>query len=607
MADYLAVGATESLSVITSDSLSNITPQTRTLDFTPDFSISSGSDIVTIVATGSSLSTYDAIFFNTQIAVGSVLLQNSYAVNTVGGSSTFTIVASAESDSTIASSGILPVFATTADSASVTVTLPNNNYPATVGLFQGYYADTSVGGLTIGGRYETKSVLDSTQFTINSVTQASSAGSETMNGGDAELVFYVTEGPPASGGGYGVGGYGLGGYGLGSASTGGAGDTITATDWTMDNWGEILLACPFGGAIYTWSPNSGYTTASVIVEAPFFNGGIFVSMPQQILVCWASTESTGVKDPLIVRWSDSGDFTNWTASNDTSAGSFHIPTGSTLMGGLQAPNYGVVWTDIDVWLMQYVGGDVIFNFTRVGTGCGLAGPHAAGVINGDVYWCSASSFFKLSSNGMESVPCAVWDFIFQNLDTANVTKIRCAPNSQFNEISWFFPSSGGDGENDSYVKLNIQENAWDYGTLSRNAWIDVTALGNPIGTDTASIYQHEESTDAAGQPLAPYFESGYWAIADGNDMAFVDWFLPDMKFATYSGSGSASVQITLKALDYPGDTPRTYGPFTFTSSTQFLNPRLRGRLMSIIIESNDTGSFWRIGRCRYRWASAGRR
>lgn len=605
---FLGVAATQSLSVINSGSLSDITPQTRTSDFSPAFSVSSGSNRVTVVDAGSSVSVFDTVFFNTPVNVGGVLLQGSYPVDTVLGTSAYQILATTTASAAVASSGLLPVFTTTANSGVVSIAFPSNGYQPITGLFYGFYAPTSVGGLTLQGPYTVNSVVDSTQFTIISPTQASSAGTATMNNGLAEIVYYKTQGPPSGGTGYGVGGYGLGGYGLGSPVAGGSGTPITATDWTTDNWGEVLLACVENGPIYTWSPNTGFTTASVIPTAPFFNGGIFVSMPQQILVCWRSTQSTGVQDNLTVRWSDSTDYNNWEVSNQTDAGSFHIPTGSIIMGGMQGPSYGVIWTDLDAWIMQYVGGQVVFNFTRIGSGCGLIGKHAAGVIGGNFYWCGMSNFFMLGAQGVQVIPCTVWDFIFQNLNTAYEANIRCAVNSAFNEVTWFFPSSAStSGINDSYVKYNVQEREWDYGTLSRQTWTDISPLGNPIGTDTTTIYQHEVGYNNVNAPIMSSFTTGYWAISEGNDLAFVDFVLPDMKFTTYSGTTVASVQITFSAVDYPGDTPRTYGPYTFTNTTEYINTRIRGRLMSMTITTNDSNTFWRIGNIRYRWAPSGRR
>lgn len=605
---FLSVGTPSQLGVIHSDSLSDITPQTRTSSFAPNFTSSAGSNIITVIDANANLTTYDSVFFNTPISIGGTILMGGYQVNTVGGSTTYTILSSAAATSNVTSSGTLPVFTTTGANAAVTVDFSNNGFLSAPGLFYGFFAPTSIGGnLTIEGPYAVASIIDSTEFVIVSPTQATSADTQTMNAGLAQVVYYIGQGPPAGGSGYGVGGYGLGGYGMGSPTASSTGAAITATDWTMDNWGEILLSCPTDGPIYQWASDSGFSTAIVIPGAPFFNGGIYVSQPQQILVAWRSCLTTGVQDNLTVRWSDAGDFTNWTVSSQTAAGSFHIPTGSKIIGGIQAGTKGVIWTDIDVWLQTYVGGDLTFNHTRMGTGCGLIGPHAAGFMNEAVFWMGLNNIYVLDNNGVSSLPCSVWDYVFQNINTSYTNRVRCAVNSMFNEVTWYFPSATSTGENDSYIRYNQTEGTWDYGTLQRNAWIDSTALGNPIGTDNQLIYQHELTNDADTTPIQSSFQTGYWTIAEGEELVFVDFFVPDMKFGKYSLPKTAQVEMTLSAVDYVGDTPRTYGPFTFTSTTRYLNPRLRGRYMSMTIDSNDLGSFWRIGAIKYRYNSVGRR
>lgn len=254
--------------------------------------------------------------------------------------------------------------------------------------------------------------------------------------------------------------------------------------------------------------------------------------------------------------------------------------------------------------MSYVGGDVIFNFTRVGAGCGLIGQHAAGVISGNVYWCGKSNFFMMGPNGVQPIPCSVWDYIFQNMNTAQSSKIRCCPNSAFNEMMWEFPSTNAT-ENDSYVKLNIIEGTWDYGLMNRTAWTDISVLGNPIGSDSGGfLYQHETG-DATAGAANPSFQSGWWAISDGNDLAFVDYVIPDFQWGMY-GDNNAQINMTFYSANYPGDAPVSYGPYTVTQATEYITPRIRGRLMSVLVQSNNS-VFWRLGRVRYRWAPAGRR
>src|SRR5882762_1150056 len=604
---YLGIGATQSLSVIVSGANTDITPQTRISDFTPNFSVSSGSNIVTIVDANSSATVFTTVYFNTPIALSNLLLNGAYPVNTALGSSNYTILSSVPANTTVTSSGILPVFTVSSGSAIVKVVLPNNNFPMITGIFQQFIAPSSVGGVTIQGPYSIQSIIDSTSFNISVATQGTSAATASMNSSRAELVYYYTLGPPASLG-FGGGPFGLGGFGTGSAAPAGSGTPITATDWSLSNWGEALLACPSGGPVYVWSANSGFQNASVIPTAPFFNGGIFVSQPQQILVCWGSVQSSGVKDPLVVRWSDALDYTNFAVNSQTWAGSFRIPTGSIIRGGIQSAQQGIIWTDIDVYVMQNVGQPIVFGFNRIGSGCGLVGQHACGILNGNVYWMGPNNFFVLSEQGVAPVPCPVWNFVFQNMDIANIGKVRCAVNSLYNEISWFFPALGGNGENSLYAKLNTTENEWDYGTLGRSAWIDVTVLGNPIGADlTGTIYQHEIGYNAGTLPIDTSFQTGYWSIADGNEMAIVDWILPDMQFTTFPGGTSANLALTFFATDYPGDTPRVYGPYAFNKNTEFINTRIRGRLMSCKVEGGDLDSWWRIGRIRYRYAPDGRR
>lgn len=603
--DWLVAGAMANLTVYQASATQDISPATLTTSNTPNFSTINGSCQITVIDSGSGPTQYNTVFFNTPIAIANLLLNTAYDIITVLSSQSYIINSSVVANATVNNNGLLPVFSTTLDSAAVSVALANHNFQSVLGLQQSFRAPTTVGGLTIEGPYNITSVVTSTNFIITEEAAATATASSTMNAGLAQLFYFVTLGPQVAGLGFGGGGFGLGGFGVGATVIGAVGSPITVTNWSMVNWGEILLACPYDGPVFSWSPHSGFSNAQVVSEAPFFNGGIFISMPQQILVCWKSVQSTGTQDNLVVRWSDEGDYTVWDVTNQTSAGSFHIPTGSVIVGGLQAPSYAVVWTDVDAWIMQYVGGDVIFNFTKAGTGCGLIGQHAADVINNEVYWCGKSNFYKLGDRGVQPLPCSVWDFIFQNINETHAHKTICAPNSAFNEVEWFFPSTNST-ECDSYVKLNLIENSWDCGSLSRTAWIDISVLGNPIGADPlGDLWQHEEGESTPGTPTS-FFESGWWSIADGNEFAFVDYVIPDFRWSTYSGASDASIMVTFSSINYPGDTPRLYGPFTVTQSTQYINPRIRGRSMAVLVQSaNDV--FWRIGRIRYRYSSAGRR
>jgi hypothetical protein len=463
----------------------------------------------------------------------------------------------------------------------------------------------SATGPTLFGNYIVQDPITIDTFTITAQSSLNFDATVTMNGGDAYYEYNIGIGPPVSSTGYGVGGYGAGGYGTGSPIVSTTGTPISSEDWTLDNWGETLIACAYNGKIYEWNPTTNAITATAIPAAPTVNHGAFVAMPQRQIIAWGST-FTGIHDPLLIRWCEVNNYNVWTAAITNQAGSYRIPKGSRIIQCIQGPQQGLIWTDLGVWAMQYVGPPYVYQFNELGTGCGLIGKKAAGSINGAIYWMGQSQFFRLSNNGPEPVKCPIWDVIFQDLDKDEVDKIRIAPNSRFGEITWYYPTMSNGGEVSKYVKYNILLDQWDFGTLDRTAWINDSVLGSPIGAGSNKyIYQHETSTDAAGNNGTPTainatFQTGYFALSEADIKMFVDQIWPDMKWGYYDGSQNATVNITLYATDYAGQTPIAYGPFTMTQNTTFITPRMRGRLVSIKIDSNDVGSFWRIGNIRYR-------
>jgi hypothetical protein len=238
-----------------------------------------------------------------------------------------------------------------------------------------------------------------------------------------------------------------------------------------------------------------------------------------------------------------------------------------------------------------------------------AGEGGVTSLRGNTYWMSSGSFFVLSGNGVQEIPCTVWDVVFQDLDTVNQGKCIAAANSQFDEVTFHYPSiSGGTGENDKYVKLNVTEGTWDYGKMARSAWQDQSVLGQPIGASpNGVVFQHETSPDADGAPLVSTFTTGYFVLSEAQDFLFVDWLFPDMKWGTFNGAQIASVQVSINVVTYPNAPARTFGPFTMNAAVQFINLRLRGRQVSLTFTSSDLGSFWRLGQIRIRTAKAGRR
>jgi hypothetical protein len=513
--------------------------------------------------------------------------------------------------------GAVPTFTTTNGSAIVQVNLAKHGLTVGVGTAHqiNFPIATTGNGVTISGTYTVASVVTADAFNITVTQQANASSTFSMNGGNCELVYYINIGPPAGGAGYGLGAYGAGGYGTGAAATSNqTGTEITATDWTQDNWGEILLSCPSGGGVYQFDPTAGFTNAGLVSTAPPFNGGIFVSMALQILFAWGSTQTLGIgiqQDPMLVKWSDQGDYTNFTPLVTDQAGSFRLPIGSVIRGGMAAFDKNLFWTDLDLWNAYYIYPPLVFGFNMIGAGAGAISSHAMQKLRSAVYWMGPTNFYRFDGSGVNVIPCPVWDFVFQNMNTAFSQNVRALPNTPFNEAGWAFPSSAStNGECDSYVKFNITEQGgpWDYGSLPRSAWIDQTILGPPLGANPSGIiYQHETTNDADGAVLAASFTTGYFYISEGEEFAFVDQIYPDFKYGTFAGSAGANIQITVNAVNFPGDTPTTYGPYTVTSTTQLISVRIRARQMSFTVASSDIGSFWRLGKVRYRFSQDGRR
>lgn len=515
------------------------------------------------------------------------------------------------SGGTVSNLGSVPLYTSILGSDFVIVTLADNGY--FVGDTFSVLIATTVGGITLYGNFTILQVYNADQFLISGPNLAIASESILENSGNARLLYHNGIGPQAVGSGYGRLPYGYGGYGTGIPPYNGAGTPITATDWTLDNWGAFLIASPLNGPIYQWDPGSGNPVGQIIPNAPPINAGVFVAMPQRQVIAWGST-FTGVLDPMLIRWSDVNDFDQWIALITNQAGSYRIPKGSRIVQGIQAAQQGLIWTDLGVWAMQYSGPPYVYQFNELGTGCGLVGRKAAGSVSGVVYWMGQSQFYKLSGGGVEPIRCPVWDVVFQDLDTNNLDRIRFAANSRFGEVAWHFPTIGNGGENYGYVKYSYILDQWDYGFnnasnpyIARSAWINESVLGPPIGAGLNQyIYQHETSKNADNAAMNSYFQTGYFVLSEADVKMFIDQVWPDMKWGYYGGSQGANILLTFYVTDYPGQTPTAYGPFTLSQATTYVTPRFRGRLVSIKIESNDIDSFWRLGNFRYRIQPDGR-
>jgi hypothetical protein len=570
-----------------------------------ELAATAGSAVITITLPDHGKQVGDTATFLVATSIGGLSIYGNYTVQTVLSSSQYTILAANQANATV-------ITVTGASGTGTTATLTfSSAYEIAIGT------NIVVAGVTPAGYNGTHTV------TVTGTNTVSFASAETgafvsggtitapsvstfINGGEVRFLYYNGLGPLPQGTGYGIGPYGAGGYGTGIPPIPNTGTPITTTDWTLDNWGETFIANPADDAIYTWTPSQNDPVAIVIPNAPPVNRGLFVAMPQRQIIAYGST-FTGIQDPLLIRWCDVDNYDSWIGLVTNQAGSYRIPKGSRIVGAIQGPQQGLLWTDLALWAMQYVGGELVYGFNEISAGCGLIAKKAAGLLNNQVYWMSQSQFFRLTGTGVEPIFCPVWDVIFQDLDTNNLDKIRCAPNSRFNEVTWYYPTIGNGGEVSHYVKYNAGLNCWDFGTLGRTAWINQSVLGPPIGAGVDQyIYQHEVGQNDDVRPMTSWFQTGYMQLSEADVKMFIDQVWPDMKWGYYNGVQNVTLSLSFYVVDYPGETPTVYGPFLLTQQTTFVTPRFRGRLVSIRMESNDFNTFWRIGNMRYRFQVDGR-
>lgn len=607
---YFIAGSEQRLQIFVNGNIVDITPIRATHNPAVNLSTVINTPTVTVVDASHGATANDWVDFVVTVSVGGLILQGFYKVASVIDGNTYTITAPSNATSTVTNGGAVPLFNTINSSANVSVTL-NAHGLSTAGLFN-VQISTTVGGITMFGTYSVQSVTSANVFVIAPGPLAGATTSGSENGGNAQYQYLIQSGfvsvTPASG--YGVGIYGAGLYGIGSGTT-----LVAPRIWTLDSFGQNAVGNYNGSTLYQWVPPASTfpgtlistNPATPVTNAPLFMTASFVSNPQQMVVALGA-ETAGVQDPNLVRWTDAGNLTVWTATPSNQAGSFRLSTGSRIVGGMVTPNQNLIWTDIDVWSMQYIQPPLIWGFNKIGAECGLVSAHGMGALSQRIFWMEAYNFFSLSPGGIQVLPCPVWDDVFANVNRTQIGKSFCATNADFQEVAWYFPSATGTGEIDSYVKFNVRDNVWDVGQLTRTAWADEGSFGTALGIDGAAlIQQHEISPDADGLPMMESIQTGYFDLSDGEMFVFVERIIPDFIFR----GGSPQLLVTVYLLEYPNDVntvgPTVYGPYTITNHTQNIIVRGRARQAALKIQGVGIGTFWRMGAVRHNGQPDGRR
>jgi hypothetical protein len=386
--------------------------------------------------------------------------------------------------------------------------------------------------------------------------------------------------------GYGYGTYGSLAYGTARPDTG----TITpATTWSMDTWGEYLVACSNAdGKLYEWQ--LGFTTptlAAAITNAPVNNKALLVTQERILFALGAGG------NPRKVQWCDQENNTLWTPAGDNLAGDYELATAGTLIAGKRVKGVNLLFTDVDVHTAQYVGAPFVYGFEKAGSGCGLISAQAVAAIDTAAIWMSKAGFW-IYDGYVKPLPSDVSDYVFDNLNFNQASKVYAVHNSKYGEIWWYYPSSGST-ENDSYVTFNYRENHWNIGLLARTAGADSGVFANPLMVSTDGfIYEHE--VGFAYDSASLYAESGPVQLGNGDNIMSVRQVIPDEQTL-------GEAVVSFKTRNYPTGTQSTFGPYTAANPTSV---RFSGRQVNVKVTGNTLAD-WRIGVMRLEAIPSGKR
>lgn len=383
---------------------------------------------------------------------------------------------------------------------------------------------------------------------------------------------------------YSGGFYGLGYYGQTVESSG---IYTEATTWSLDNWGEYLVACnPQDGNLYEWQLSTG-TPAATIANAPTDNLGLVVTEERFLFALGAGN------NPRKIQWCDKENNTDWTPSTTNEAGDIILQTSGQIMAGVRTRGQTLIITDQDAHTATYQGPPFVYGFERVGTSCGLIARKAVAAVDAGVFWMGRNGFFYFDGSVVRELPCAVFDYVFGDINNVQISKSWAVSLGTENEIWWFYPSEAST-EPDKYVAYDYGEDHWIIGTLSRTSGVDRGAFRFPFMCDTsANLYEHEVGFNYNGSDI--FVESGPIMIGTGENMMHVNELIPDERT-------QGQVDISFKTRFYPNGTERTYGPYTMSNPTSV---RFTGRQVRMRV--SGSASDWRVGNIRFNAEAGGER
>lgn len=509
---------------------------------------------------------------------------------------------------------------------TTTVTVTAASHGAITNDFVTFSGVTGAYAGVLNGEFQV-TVLTNNTYTITT----SSAVAAGATGGSAVVAAYqINTGPsivvPLTG--WGAGAWGIGAWGVGTPST-----TQTAIRlWSHDNFGEDLVFGPRKGSIYYWDATTGLSVRGVELSSlagasnvPTVQNYIFISDINRFVFCFGCNEiGSATIDPMLIRWSDQESAVNWTPSATNQAGSLRLSNGSEIITAVQTRQEIVVFTNSAIYSLQYLGEQAgVWGAQLLGDNISVQGQNAAVIASGIVYWMGVDKFYVYDGR-VSTLPCDLRRYVFSDFNQDQAEQVYAGTNEGFNEIWWFYPSSGST-TNDRYVIYNYLSKIWYYGTIGRTAWLDSGFLDFPLAaTYNQNLVFHENGVDdnETSTPTAidAYIESTEFDIEDGQNFGFIWRMLPDV---TFEGSTAANPSLTMTLIPMKGsgsgfNNPESEGGSSSAGVTrtatvpieQFTNIvyiRVRGRQLIMKAQSNTLGVTWQLGSPRIDIRMDGRR
>lgn len=668
LSNYLGLGTSEKFYIESGQGYYDVTPIRSTVPPDEDVSIL----VVGVAATGevgdatvglnldqvtgvSGTGTVGRVAVNTDGADVMVLVPSSTSIAATGEVGTLTPTGDVSGVSATGGVGSVVVSNTSftsnilfsATNGSSELTVSHTAHGALLGDYVTYSDVESLGGnITadiLNQEYRIDSIVDEDTYKITAravatlsditvdgeytPTPVTANASDTGDGGNITTgVYQINVGIDTSvfGDGWGAGTWSRGTWGS-AASIDVLTDTLRL--WTQDNFGQNLILNVFGGGIYYWVSTgiSPLTTRAVelsqltgSLDAPVVANKIIVSdVDRHVIAFGCNPIGSSTQDPLLIRFSDQENILDWRPTTTNTAGDLLVGSGSRIVTAVETRQQILVFTDVSVHAMQYLGPPFTFGINMISENITIVSPNSVIAVEDNVFWMGDNEFY-MYTGAVQKLPCTVRDYVFSDFNSAQSEKVFASSNTAFSEIWWFYPSANSDNI-DRYVVYNYQQNIWYYGTLSRTAWIDRGVQDLPIaaGVDGYLYYQESGFDDGSTSPASAinaYVESSQFDIGDGNNFSFVSRIIPDVTFRN-STAATPEVTFTMKARNFPGGNYLQEEDSSITKTAtvpieQFTNQayvRLRGRSMALRVESSNTGVGWRLGSPRVDVRQDGRR